>query len=65
MKSHLIPEPQPLENHHVENQARKLFLEREQAGKPQHNRPDDARADEYHRYNDTNMRGFLRTVFVC
>jgi hypothetical protein len=62
MKSHLIPDPQPLEPRSGSNSVSKMFLEREQAGQGLLQRPASAGQGEYRRSTEMPMRSFLRIV---
>ncbi len=69
MKSHLIPDPQPLEPRSGSNSVSKMFLEREQAGQSQLHRPTSAGQGEYRQgefrpSTEMPMRSFLRIVCV-
>ncbi len=64
MKSHLIPDPQPLEPRSGSNSVSKMFLEHEQPGQAQQHRPADAGEGEYRRSTELPMRSFLRIVCV-
>ncbi len=65
MKSHLIPEPQPIENYVHETDAFQ-FMALDQAAtvSARTGKTSGDRSDEFRRDPEIPMRNFLRVVFV-
>ncbi len=65
MKSHLIPEPQPIDSDTRETDA-SHFMALDQAASRalRHSKTGSAREDDYHHAPEIPMRNFLRVVFV-
>ncbi len=65
MKSHLIPEPQPIESYtHETDGFHFMALDQAASRAEKPGRPGSAREDDFHRAPEIPMRNFLRIVFV-
>jgi hypothetical protein len=65
MKSHLIPEPQPIESYiHETDAAQFMTLDQAVSVNPRPGKISSDRSDEFHRDPEIPMRNFLRIVFV-
>jgi hypothetical protein len=65
MKSHLIPEPKPIERHLSGTEAARFYLlDQALSEDVQHCKAETGRSDDFHRLPEMPMRNFLRVVFV-
>ncbi len=65
MKSHLIPEPKPIERHLSNSDAARMYLLDQifSNGEPR-SKAKKGSDEEYYRAPEMPMRGFLQVVFV-
>jgi hypothetical protein len=65
MKSHLIPEPQPIENDfHDTDSAHFMAMDRITSPDGRTGKTASPKTDDFHRGPEVPMRNFLRVVFV-